>query len=224
MILSAFRFKALAIHLLVSFFVIATIVAVSVFIWFPYPYYVIDGTLRALLIIFCVDIVIGPIITFVVSNNQKSYRELIFDFSIVLALQVSALVFGISEVYKQRVVALMYLEGQFHMVATSSVPESDPVPEVGEFEGVHYGQLAYADFDELSEDERQAKMYSPSAYVPLSKQAIELYTFSKQSVPTKLLAQYGEDVYYKMIAGKNQNGIAVINRDMQIIAVDVLHE
>ncbi len=205
-----------------SILVIAIITAVSLYIWFPHPYYEIDGTLTALVIVFCVDIVIGPIITFVISNNNKPYRELLFDFSIVLLLQVSALVFGITEIYKQRVVALMHIEGQFHLVAKSAVPQADAGPNLNTFEGVYYGQLTYPDFEGLSESEREEKMFSPSTYKQLSRREVEVNKLPIRMVPETLVKQYGDNVYYKMIAGKNKNGIAVVDENMEIIAIDVL--
>ena len=222
MYISSFRFKALVTHLLFSSLVIASIAAISLLVWFPYPYYEIDGTLIALVIVFCVDIVIGPIITFVISNNNKPYRELLFDFSIVLLLQVSALVFGISEIYKQRVVALMHIEGQFHLVAKSAVPQADAEPNLNVFEGVYYGQLTYPDFEGLSEQEREEKMFSPSTYKQLSLREVESYALPMHALPETLIKQYGDQVYYKLIAGKNKNGVAVVNHDMQIIDIAVL--
>ena len=222
--ISKFRLTALSIHLVCSIFVITAVTAVSLFVWFPHPWYEIDGTFRALLIVFGVDIVIGPILTLVVSNNKKSLRELLFDFSLILLLQLGALGFGISELYKQRVAAIVYLEGRFHLVPYSKVVDTDTTTYGESYNGVAYGMLRYLDFEGLDQAGIEVMMSSPSEYRKLAALDLDQYPYAIEAVPETLLSKHGRGVYYRLVSGKNKNGIAVINQDMQIIDIDVVHE
>lgn len=59
----------------------------------PSPYFHAQGGMRLLLV--AVDIVIGPLLTFVVFDRRKPRAELRRDLAIVVALQVVALSFGL---------------------------------------------------------------------------------------------------------------------------------
>lgn len=221
---STFRLKALLIHLGFSALLIAAVTAVALFIWFPYPWYEIDGTLTALIIVFCVDVVVGPILTFVVSNNQKSPRELLLDFSLILVLQLAALVFGISEIYKQRVSAIVYLEGQFHLIAQSKLPADREEADLPSYQGVQYGMLRYKMFAGLDQQGIDRKMHSPAEYELLTSRELELYKFPDSKVPSALLGKHGDSVTYRKVAGKNKNGVVVIDKFMQIVDIGLMED
>lgn len=223
MVISSFRIKAVSIHFACSVLIIGLVSLLSLVLWFPYPYYEIDGTLKALMLIFCVDVIIGPLITLVISNNKKPLKELILDFSLVLLLQLTALGYGISEIYKQRVVALVLLQGELHLVVSADIPKGEPEkPDLPVFKGVYYGEKSFNDYEGMSDDEIYRAMYSPSSYRPLTINSLTLYPTLRSRVPPDLLAKYGDEAIYTIIAGKNKNGIAVINQDLEIIDIGVV--
>ena len=120
--MSDFRAKAVLIHLLVSALIIGCISVYALVSWFPFPLFLLDGTWKALLILATVDLLLGPLITSIISSDKKSVKELTFDFSVVLAIQLAALSFGLFQIQNQRVVALVHVENAFHLVAKSVTP------------------------------------------------------------------------------------------------------
>ncbi len=60
------RWKAAAIHLLISFTVVGTITGLIYWLWFPYGMIRIAGMDRLLITMLCVDIVAGPLLTLIV--------------------------------------------------------------------------------------------------------------------------------------------------------------
>ena len=93
------RLRAGGIHFVFSFAVVLLFWAVARFLFYP-------GVLSRLglydgfLILVLVDIILGPLLTTVVYDSQK--KSLKFDLSIIVLLQLGALIYGISLVYSQK--------------------------------------------------------------------------------------------------------------------------
>lgn len=102
------RSVASGIHLGISL-AIAAIAAILVFgLWYPYPYREISGGRSLFLLVVCVDVVMGPLITFVIFNRAKPRRELFTDIAVVVILQLAALSYGLWSVYVARPVHLVF--------------------------------------------------------------------------------------------------------------------
>lgn len=118
---SRIRLRASGTHLLISF-VIASIVAVIVFgIWYPKPYYVLSGGLILFNIVVGVDIIVGPLLTLVVFNPKKPRSELLRDMTVIAALQIGALGYGMHTVFEARPVALVFEVDRFRVIAANTV-------------------------------------------------------------------------------------------------------
>lgn len=92
------KFVALLCHLVFSFF-LAGLLSAAVFIfWFPSVYYIF-GAADGMLIFIGIDLVLGPLLTFVVYNSSK--RELRRDLAVVVVIQLSAFLFGVWTIYQQ---------------------------------------------------------------------------------------------------------------------------
>ncbi len=104
------KLKATGIHLclsLVIFFVLAYLV---LYVWFPLPYFLVDGGWQGIRIIAAVDLVLGPLITFLIFDSSKSRREISFDLLVIVIIQVAALTYGVMTTYNQRPVAIVLVE------------------------------------------------------------------------------------------------------------------
>ncbi len=88
-------------------------VALILFFWYPTPYFSSDGGLQALVILSLVHFIIGPVLTFIIFSPNKSRGKMKFDFAVIGALQISALLIGCSIVYAQRPVAIVLAKDKF---------------------------------------------------------------------------------------------------------------
>ncbi len=108
--------KAAAIHLIISAIVIALFFAIIFFVWFPNGL-IYAGALDGLQLVVLVDLVLGPLLTFVVFNRSK--KSLKFDLSVIALIQLAALVYGGKTIYEERPVLAVL--GTFGLdLATSS--------------------------------------------------------------------------------------------------------
>ena len=148
------KLKATGIHLCLSLVVFFILAYQIYYVWYPLPYFSVDGGWQGIRIVAAVDLVLGPLITFLIFDLSKSRREITFDLLTIATIQIAALVYGVMTTYEQRPVAIVLIDE-----IVLSVLESD------------YG----SQLDSLAE----LKQYSPEsppiiyADIPLSREALD---------------------------------------------------
>ena len=115
------RYSACGLHFLVSLSVFSLLVGILLQFWFPNPYFSASGGWQGLRLIAAVDLVLGPLITLVIFNPNKSRYELSLDIGVVVLLQIGALIWGIKAVYEQRPVAVVFLDTSFYTVPAAAI-------------------------------------------------------------------------------------------------------
>jgi len=117
------RLQAAGIHLALSVVIAATVLAALLFVWYPQPYFRLAGGAGLMMILIGVDVVLGPAMTLVVFNPAK--KSLRFDLAVIAALQVAALVYGISIIAQARPAYVVYAGDRFTVVGANMIdPES----------------------------------------------------------------------------------------------------
>jgi len=111
------KLKAFVSHLILSALLIGGCLMVVVYIWFPGTLFETEKTWEALQILIPVDIVLGPILTFLVFKPGK--KSLKADLSIIAGIQVAALLYGIWTVYSQRPVILTFNIHEFQVITAA---------------------------------------------------------------------------------------------------------
>ena len=122
------KFKALAAHLSISLVLVAIALWLMLWRWFPTPLFDTDGGGIGLKLIVLVDLVLGPLLTFVVFNPAKTRRALAIDFGTIALLQLGAYFYGLHNVHAVRVQAVAYHEGVFYTVTPEPLAEQDIGP------------------------------------------------------------------------------------------------
>jgi hypothetical protein len=111
------KLKATAVHLLMSVAVFIYLAYQIYYNWYPEPYFSVDGGWAGIRLIGAVDLVLGPLITFLIFDLGKSRRAILFDLITIAVIQLSALSYGIYSTYTQRPVAIVVID-QFVYSAT----------------------------------------------------------------------------------------------------------
>jgi hypothetical protein len=125
------RVWAAGLHLLISGAVALLAAVLVLAVWYPREYSVLAGGRGLFWLLVSVDVVMGPLLTLVVFNERKPRRELVRDLGVIGALQLAALVYGLSTVYQARPVALVFEVDRFRVVSAADVyldelPQADP--------------------------------------------------------------------------------------------------
>lgn len=90
-------------------------------IWYPDFYYPTQSVQGFLLVVFLVDVVLGPLLTFVVYKKDKP--SLKFDIGIIVLLQLAVLYYGVSIVYKERPLYLVFNASYFVVVPANAIDQ-----------------------------------------------------------------------------------------------------
>ena len=105
-------------------------------VWYPAPYFQVSGLLGIMLMLVAIDLIIGPLLTFIIFKPKKP--SLKFDLSVIAVIQIVALAYGAMAVYQGHPVYVAYTVDRFTLV---SVGEADPAKaRYNEFKVSTYGE------------------------------------------------------------------------------------
>jgi len=125
--LSRYRVAAQAagIHGLCSALV-ASLAAWLVFaVWYAYPYRELSGGRELFLLVVFVDVVCGPLLTFVLFNPKKPRKELWMDLGLVALIQLSALGYGMWTVWEARPLYLVHEVDRYKVISAPDVDSKE---------------------------------------------------------------------------------------------------
>ena len=94
------KFRAWAVHLVISLCVLLPVLAVIFFLWYPGPLFTVQDGGRVAGILIGVHLVLGPLLTFIVFKPGKKHLK--FDLSVIVVLQIVALVYGTHTIWSER--------------------------------------------------------------------------------------------------------------------------
>ena len=109
------RWGAATTHVGFSAILLLIIMSLVYFVWYPGALTFAGGAEEGLKIVIAVDMVLGPLLTLIIYNIAKPRKELIRDLSFIALFQISCLVAGMSLVYEQRPLAVVYSGDEFQM-------------------------------------------------------------------------------------------------------------
>ena len=119
------KIKALAAHLGISTGIFIVLFVLILFWWYPGLWFSIEGGWQGTRIMLVVDMVLGPLLTFIIFNPAKSRQAILFDFSCIALFQALALMWGIYAVHSQRPLAIVYWDGSFYSVDSKDLAAFD---------------------------------------------------------------------------------------------------
>lgn len=123
------KLKALSVHLSISAALVGIALAPMWLLWFPSPLFMTDGGGAGLKLLLLVDLVLGPLLTFVVFNPGKARHLMRLDLGLIAAMQLTAYAAGLWSIHGVRVQAVAFHEGAFHSVTAGQFAEQDIKPE-----------------------------------------------------------------------------------------------
>jgi hypothetical protein len=131
------KLKALAAHLSISVVLVSIALWLMLRCWFPAPLFATDGGGIGLKLLLLVDLVLGPLLTFVVFHPSKARRLMVLDLSVIAVLQLAAYTAGLWSIHGVRVQAVAWHEGVFHSVTAPTY--ADQTIEPGSWEALGPG-------------------------------------------------------------------------------------
>ena len=116
-----FALKAMAVHFGLSLLVAALVAWLVFTVWYPYPFRDMSSGRELFLLVIGVDIICGPLLTFILASPTKPRKELITDISLIVFIQLLALCYGVWNVWMARPNYLVNEGARFHVVPRISL-------------------------------------------------------------------------------------------------------
>jgi hypothetical protein len=120
-----FRLKLFSLHLLSSATVLTLILGCLYFGWYRWPGWYLTDVTTVVLVMVCVDVVLGPTLTLIIANRNKSRRELARDIGIIVAVQLCALTYGSAQLWNGRPLYYAYSEGLLQLVQAYDIDANE---------------------------------------------------------------------------------------------------
>lgn len=119
------RHRAAAIHLGISATIAVVAVGAMLMIWYPPPLFQAMGAEGLAFLLFGVDVVLGPLVTWIIFSKRKPLHLLRLDLSIIGALQLVALAYGLSVIFEARPVFELFVKDRFEVTTASEVQPAE---------------------------------------------------------------------------------------------------
>ncbi len=149
------RFRAAAIHLLLSLILLSVAFLVMRLYLYPSFYFSANSGWGILVVVAGVDLIVGPFLTGVVYAPGK--KSLKFDLTIIMLLQLVAFGYGAIAIYKERPMYAVFYIDAFEIVTAYELFQSNP--DMTEFPDVSgtgvWPQVVYAAYPERGEPRRK---------------------------------------------------------------------
>jgi hypothetical protein len=111
-----FRLKALGLHLLASCAVLTVVLGTLYLGWYRWPGWYLADAVQVTLVLAGVDLVVGPLLTFVIASPGKPRGVLARDIAVIAAVQLSALVYGSMSLWNGRPLYYAFSEDVLQLV------------------------------------------------------------------------------------------------------------
>jgi hypothetical protein len=111
-----FRLKAFGLHLLASTSALALILGALYLGWYHWPGWYLSDVARVVKVMVGVDVVLGPLLTFIVARSSKPRRVLARDIGMIVAVQLIALTYGTVSLWSGRPLYYAYSESILQLV------------------------------------------------------------------------------------------------------------
>lgn len=109
-----FRILCFGSHLLVSFVIAILSLYLVFWVWYPSPLDKALGVQDIFLLLLCIDVIVGPVLTLIVAKKGK--KTLKMDLLTIGVVQLLALTYGLYIVAQGRPVWMIYNFGRFELV------------------------------------------------------------------------------------------------------------
>ncbi|UDM38568.1 type IV pilin accessory protein [Acinetobacter haemolyticus] len=203
------RLKFFLSHLSISFLIALLVIGLVFFIWYPSPLAKAVGVTHIFLMMLMIDVILGPLLGLLVYKEDK--KTLKFDLSIIILIQLSALIYGMYSISAGRPVWLVFSVDRFELIKKNEVIDVNLGQAQKQFQHVSWKpQLVALQFAQDSQQRNQemfTEVFSgvslaqhPERYVELAKvkQQIKqraqdlaiLSQYNDKALVEKILAQY----------------------------------
>jgi hypothetical protein len=120
-----FRLAALGLHLLASCVALTIILGGLYLGWYRWPGWYLADVVQVTLVLAGVDLVAGPLLTFVIASPAKPRRVLLRDVAVIAAVQLAALTYGTVSLWNGRPLYYAFSEDVLQLVQAYDIEDAE---------------------------------------------------------------------------------------------------
>ena len=224
------KLKAALIHFAISLLVVLGFILFLYGVWYKNLFFV-SGVIEPLKLLVLVDVILGPLLTFLVYKKGK--KTLKMDLSVIVLLQLSAFVYGAFTIYSGKPSWVIYNGNQFELVYEREVgdelehlvkPNWLETPNYGliQLENTNINLMAYQNLgavELLTENNRNELTY----FMASDDQVAATLQVNGSQLPQRIKRPIGEVEFYPV----SNNGIVSVLvvsktdlKDVQVLTGD----
>lgn len=131
------KIKAAAIHLAVCLSIFLLVLAWVCLFGYQGSYFSMSGTVHGLMLVFVVDVILGPLLSLMIYNPKKSKKEMTTDFALIALVQLSALCYGVYTLYQEHPKALLiYPDSTATVISQRELKDFPELQDLSRFETI----------------------------------------------------------------------------------------
>lgn len=224
-------------HLLASTFIGISALIIIYWLWYPAPLATATGANKLILILIIIDIIIGPLLGFIVYKEAK--KSLKFDLACIIALQLSAFIYGLWHIADGRPAWLVFNIDRFELVRNNEVIAEGiikPEYQSAAWTGPQFVAIQAAENIEQKNDDLFIEVLSgvklsqfSARYVELEllKQKVErsakpieqLQKYNHEQHISNILEHYITAVYYLPLITSHKDLSVLLNQNYEVIKI-----
>ena len=223
------RLKFFLSHFAISCIIALAVMLLVFFVWYPSPLATAVGVTHIFLMLLAIDVIIGPVLGFIVYKEGK--KTLKMDLGVIVLLQLSALAYGVFNIAEGRPVWLAYNVDRFELVRNNDIFEEKIAQALPQYQHPSWGKPQYVAVEFAKDSEtRNEDMFGealggislaqkPERYVDFSHAQAKI---QQRMQPLEVLEQYNEQTVVQAIVKKYPQAIGfvplkAVNVDMTVL-------
>lgn len=193
------RVRAALVHTGLSLILLGIALYLVFILWYPSPLPAAAGVTDIYLLMLAIDLTLGPVLTFVVFKYDRA--RLIFDVVVILLVQLSFYIYGLTIVSQGRPEWLVFVVDDFELVRQVDIDrsaEADFLPAFRDtlWDGPRWVAAVYSDDPAVAQAQKEDEMFKgislatrPETYVPIDTRNDAI---RERAQPLEVLAEFND--------------------------------
>lgn len=218
-------------HLGMSFLVLVLCFTLIYYFWYPNTLLSATGALKIILLIFAIDLIIGPILGLIVYQPAK--KSLKFDLAVIVALQIVALLYGVYTIAQGRPAYIVYNVDRFEVIRYNELIIEDnkhPYAQLSFWQPPQFLAVDFSKDVEQRNNDMFAEIFAgvslaqrPERYVPIqtlkkqiqqrSQTVDQLYAFNDQQQVDQISKQYPQANAWVPLKANHQDMVVLLHKE-----------
>lgn len=223
------RIKFFLSHLSISIFIALLVMGLVFFVWYPLPLAKAVGVTHIFLMMLTIDVIVGPLLGLLVYKEDK--KSLKFDLTVIIAIQISALLYGIYSIEQGRPAWVVYNVDRFELVRKNEIVAQNINQAKPQFQQLSWLKPQFV-ATQFAQDVKQRNddMFAevlggisiaqrPERYVDFAQAKAQL---QKRAQSLELLQQYNDKINVEKILSKYPKATAFVPLKANAVDMTVL--